>query len=116
MGWSKTAMADSKQKTWSMIGLPLLAVFATLALVVASACVIDALPRSMQGEAVIAPWPACLVGSIAASSLFPWLVSLPVLRRYRTRVYFLACVAVSNAILYPIFGVHMLTEAYLRGL
>ena len=95
--------------------LPLLAVAATVALAVASACVVNAMPRSMQGEAVIAPWPACLVGSLAASSLLPWLLSLAVVRRTHARIYFLVCIAVSNAILYPLFGVHMLSEAYLRG-
>jgi hypothetical protein len=99
-----------------LIGFAVLGGFLALALMVTSACVINTLPRSMEGEAVLAPWPTCLVASLVASVAMPWLASLPLLRDRSRRLYFLACLVAANAVCYLLIGFRMLTEAYLRGL
>lgn len=109
-------MKDSGRKIFALVGLAVLAGFLTIALTVACACVINTLPRSMPGEAVLAPWPVCLFGSFAASLVFPWVGSLLFLRDGSRRLYFLVCLVISNAVCHLSVGSVMLTEAYNRGL
>jgi hypothetical protein len=109
-------MTDSSLKPSALIGFAALAGFLALGLMLVSASVINALPRSMQGEAVLAPWPACLVGSLLVSVVLPWVVSLPLMRARSRRPYFLVCLVVANAVCYLLLGSEMLTEAYHRGL
>lgn len=73
-------MTSSTLKFSGLIGFALLAGFLCPALMVLSACAINALPRSMGGERVLAPWPACLLGSLFVSVVLPWAVSLPLIR------------------------------------
>ena len=109
-------MIGSPRKLSTLIGLLVLAGVTTLILVAVSACVINALPRSMEGEAVLAPWLVCVVGSLVMSLLLPWVVSFLLLRRSSRRFYFLFCLVLSNAACYSLFGLGMLSEAYRRGL
>jgi hypothetical protein len=109
-------MTRSNLKPSALVGFAGLAGFLALALMVASACVINALPRSMEGEAVLAPWSACLVGSLLTSLALPWVGSLPLVRDRRRRLYFLACLLIANVACYLLLGSEMLTEAYKRGL
>jgi hypothetical protein len=109
-------MPHSGLKASVLVGFAVLGGFLALALMVISACVINALPHSMEGEAVLAPWSACLVGSLVASVAVPWFASLPLVRDRSRRLYFLACLVVANAACYLLIGSQMLTEAYNRGL
>ena len=114
MGSSKSQRIQ--QTFLSLIGLPILSLFTTLLLIAISGFVIDGLPRSMQGEAVLAPWWACVAGSLAVSFVLPWTVSLFVFRDRLRRLYFLACLVISNSLCHLFVGSVMLTEAYNRGL
>lgn len=109
-------MPHSRLKASVLIRFAALGGFLAFALLVASACVVNALPRSMEGEAVLAPWSACLVGSLVVSVAFPWFASLPFVRDRSRRLYFLACLVVANTAAYLLIGSQMLTEAYNRGL
>lgn len=109
-------MPHSSLKPSVLIGFGVVGGFLALALMVTSAWVINALPRSTEGESVLAPWPACLVGSLVASLAVPWFASLPLVRDPSRRLYFLACLVAANAVCYLLIGSQMLTNAYNHGL
>jgi ABC-type transport system involved in cytochrome c biogenesis permease component len=113
---SQRNVTDSNLKCSALIGFAVLASFLALVLMLVSASAINALPRSMEGEAVLVPWPACLVGSLLISVALPWTVSLALMSDRRRRQYFLACLLVANAACYLLLGSEMLTQAYNRGL
>jgi len=50
---------------------------------------INSLPRSMQGESVIIPWAVCVAGYAVAAIAMPWLLSILVLKSWRSRLEFL---------------------------
>ncbi len=53
-------------------------------------------------EAAYVPWPVCFVTAVALFVLLPWVVSLPLLRNPRLRLYFLICLA--GATVFWVFG------------
>src|SRR5215468_10576195 len=99
----------------SLVPVGLAASFLTIFLLLASVGVINALPRSVEGEAVLAPWPACLICSLFVSIFLPWVGSLVCLCNPRYRLYFVAFLLASNVVSYLFFG-SLLIKAHERGL
>src|SRR5690242_15342341 len=104
-------MPALRLKLPTLIGYPVLSMFTTLLVIGVSASVISELPRSVQGEAVLAPWWKCVAATVAGSFFLPWAISLFAFRDRLGRLYFLGWLVVSNLLCHVFVASALLTEA-----
>lgn len=109
-------MSTSKSDVAKFVGLPVIAAAVTFVLLMMSAVFVSRLSRLMRGESLTAPWAACVLGSVGITLFAPWLVSLPIIRQPRFRIYFLVCLAVATLVWYFLAFEGLLSKAYRRGL
>jgi hypothetical protein len=108
---------SSKRRARSLVTLAVVAIASSFVAFMSYVFVISALPRPMQGESVMIPWPVCLAGCLALTTLLPWLISLPFLRHRGLRLCFLVFLLTAVLVWYFAFGFDgLLDKAYRRGL
>lgn len=109
-------MASPPARTASFIAALLGSCAGALFVSLAAASIVSGLPRLSQGEAVIASWTACVVTSVCAAVLLPWLVSLAIARNPRQSMTIFALLSAGVLLWYFVGFEQLLTKAYQRGL
>jgi len=108
-------MSNSKLQVSKIIGLPLISVVATFALLALSALVVSGLPRPREQEPVSVSWSTCVLGAVGVALFLPWLISLPFMRNRGTRIYFFLWLAMATTVWYFVGMEGFLNKAYRRG-
>ncbi len=93
------------------------AAVATFVVSVLHPVLVSSLPRSAEGEAVLLPWTVCSAHCLLMTVLFPWCLSLLLVKTWRGRVSFLVLL-VALALLWQVgLGFdELLWKAWRRGL